>query len=809
MKFKNFGNYSYKYIYLSFSLIVSFWVISLFELIMTASNGLEQTNLAASLGYKILNDFWAGLGIGLLFSPLYLLFFFIKKPIGNTLIKVLFCIVVIGQFALVKYHLTTLINLGADLLGYSWNDIFITVSASESLSLLYFLPFILFPLLFLGINYVFNKFTNERQIFASAIILVIVFGSLKLIFSEASENDYQNKMYYLGADIFRYQQEKSIADAYNLSGRNDYPLLKYFKDSKDVLSPFFNIQAEKPNIVIIIVEGLGGEFVGKNAYRGFTPYIDSLMPKSLNWENFVSNSGRTFGVLSSLLGSLPYGEKGFLEENPLPSHFSLISVLKANDYTTSFYSGDNSSFDRKINFLEYNEIDHIIDENMFGPEYVKTQANAGGFSWGYPDEEIFKKTLLELDGKKQPRLDIIATLTNHEPFDFPSKNVYLTKVDSILASNQIFGVKKEEIIAYKNIFASLLYTDKSIENFMKAYAKRPEYNNTIFIITGDHRLIPIAQKDKLCRFHVPFLIYSPMLKQPEKFKSISSHWDVTPSLLSFLMNNYKFNKLKETSWMSQGLDTARQFRNIHQIPLMRSKGGVNDFIFRDYFYADGELFKINENFGTIKVNEPELLKMAADSLLEFKKLNGYLTKKNRIFPDSLNIYTQPAVRFTEAQMATIKDLTKGLTLDQIFIVARDFAFKKEYIKARLLCDYILNEDPNYADARTLKGRTFAWEGNFKTAEEQLLNVMKRTPFYDENYLALLDLYWWSKQDEKALNIAEKAKEHEIKNPEIGFKLAQAHKRMNNFSDANKVMDSILKLDPKNETYLTFKDSLKL
>jgi tetratricopeptide (TPR) repeat protein len=413
-----------------------------------------------------------------------------------------------------------------------------------------------------------------------------------------------------------------------------------------------------------------------------------------------------------------------------------------------------------------------------------------------------------LDGKKQPRLDIVMTLTNHEPFEFPSKSSYLAKVDSMLNSKQIFKIEKKEILAYKEVFASLLYTDKSIENFMKAYAERPDYNNTIFIITGDHRLIPIAQKDKLCRFHVPLLIFSPMLKKAENFKSVSSHWDVTPSLLSFLMNNYKFNKLKETSWMSQGLDTARQFRNIHKIPLMRYKGTINDYIYNDYFYADGELYKINENFGTNKVNEPELLKTVSDSLLEFKKLNSYLIVKNRIFPDSLNIYTQPAIQFTKEQLATIETLTKGLNYDQIFIAARDLAFKKELKNARLLCDYILNEYPNYADARTLKGRTFAWEGNYKSAEEQLLNVMKRTPYYEDTYSALMDLYWWSKQDEKALNLEQKAKESEIKSIEFSFKLAQAHKRVNNLGKAVKLIDSILKLHPKNETYLTFKNSLK-
>lgn len=808
MKFKDFNNYGFKYIYLSFSLILCFWAISIFELFMTASNSLEQTNTGVLLAYKFLNDFWAAIGIALLFFPLYLLFFFIKKPIGNILIKVLFCLTIIAQFSLVKYNLTTLVNLGADLLGYSLDDIYTTVTASESMSFVYFLPFIFFPLLFFGINYGLNKFTNKRQIFASAIVLIIVFGSSKMIFSESSETVYQNKMYYLGADIFRYQQEKSLVNAYDLSGRNDYPLLRSFQYSKDVLSPFFNIQEQKPNIVFIIVEGLGAEFVGKNAYRGFTPYLDSLISKSLYWENFVSNGGRTFGALPSLLGSLPYGDTGFLELNPLPSHFSLISVLKANDYTTSFYGGDNSSFDRKINFLEYNGIDYVIDQDKFGPGYVKTKENSGGFSWGYPDAEIFKKTLSELDHKKQPRLDIIATLTNHEPFDFPSKNIYLTKVDSLLNSNQLFGVEKDEIRNYKDIFACLLYTDKSIEDFMNAYAERPEYNNTIFIITGDHRLIPITQKDKLCRFHVPFYVFSPMLKKPEKFKSVSSHWDVTPSLLSFLMNNYKFNKLKETSWMSQGLDTAKQFRNIHKIPLMRYKGAVNDYIYKDYFYADGELFKINENFGMNKVTEPELLKTVSDSLLEFKKLNAYLTKRNKIFPDSLNIYTQPAVQFAKEQLATIETLTVGLNYDQSFMVARDLAFDKKYKNARLLCDYILNELPNYADVRTLKGRTYAWEGDYEHAEKELLNVIKRSPFYEDSYLAIMDLYWWSNQDEKSIGISKKAIENRIENPDISFKLAQAYQRMDNLNNANKIMDSILLVYPENEAFITFKKSLK-
>ena len=775
---KIYFNNSYPYIYLTFSVIVTFWLLSVFEIYTTLSNGSENQNIEIILFYKLLNDFWAGIAIGLLFFPLYIALLYIKKPLEVLLIKALFVLIIIIQFALVKYSLTSNINLGADLLGYSMDDMYTTVTASESLSLLYFLPFIVMPLLYLGINYLLKKFTNERQIYATSFIFIIILGSLKLVSHDSSAAVFQNKLNFLATDIFKFQNEKRKLDVSNLVYKKEFPLLKPFNETKDVLVPFFNIQSEKPNIVIIIAEGLGSDFIGGNSYGGFTPFLDSLTSKSLYWENFVSNTGRTFGAASSLLGSLPYGEKGFLELAPLPSHISLLSVLKANDYTTSYYCGDDSSFDRKINFLEYNEIDHVTDEKKFGPGFVKTKENSGGFSWGYPDAEIFKKTLSEMDSKKTPRLDVIMTLSNHEPFDFPSKDVYLKKVDNILNTNRRLDGIKEQVGTYKDIFAALLYTDTSIKNYMEAYSKRPEYKNTIFIITGDHRLIPIPQKDELCRFHVPLIIYSPMLKRAEKFKSVSSHWDVTPSLLSFLMNNYKFNKLAKTAWMGDGLDTAKEFRNIHQIPLMRYKGSINDYIYKDYMYSGGELYKINEKFESYKVYEENISKIIADSLLSFKRLNAYLTKKNKIFPSSLNIYSQPVVQFSKAELSIIKALKKDLNPDQTFIVARDLAFKKDYVNSRLLCDYILNEIPNYSEVRTLKGRMFAWEGKYDKAETELVDAIKRTPFETDAYLALMDVYKWSNQNAKAIKIGKKAIDSGIKNPDIDTKLAQAKASIN-------------------------------
>lgn len=806
MKIKSFLSNCFPYVYLTISLIIAFWFISGYEIYMKIANGIAIQNVPTTLLYKFINDFGTGILIGLLFFPLFTLIYFIKKTWSLTFIKVFFFLLIIGQYSLVKYNLTTLVNLGADVLGYSYNDMYTTVTASESFSILYFIPFIAFPLILLAINNIFLTHVTPKKAYIVLGIAIIACGALKLTVPNLSDTTYKNKLLFFVNDIFRFQTDKSAFTAADLFYKKEYPLVQPFDATPDVLGPFFEIKEEKPNIVMIIVEGLGAEFIGKNANRGFTPYLDSLIPKSLYWENFVSNAGRTFGALPSILGSLPYGEKGFLELNPLPSNISLVSILKANDYTTSFYCGDESSFDRKINFLEYNGIQNVVDINKFGPGYEMTKANAGGFSWGYPDGEIFKKNLSDLNSKKLPRLDVIMTLTNHEPFDFPEKKEYLKKVDAIINSNKTLELSKSEVETYKDIYACLLYTDNSIKNFIEAYSKRPEYKNTIFVITGDHRLIPIAQKDKLCRFHVPLYIYSPLLKKPKSFKSISSHWDITPSLVSFLMNNYKMNKMEKTAWMSTGLDTVQKFRNIHTIPIMQNKGSINELILKNYLYSDGDLFKIKENFEISEVNDSEMLQTISDSLKSAKKLNAYLTQKNKIIPNSINIYTKAAFEFSKEELKTIKQLTEGLNYDQIFMRAREFAFNKERNKARLLCTYILNEFPNYADVRTLKGRTLAWDKQYPKAEVEFLEVIKRTPFYSDSYLALMDMYWWSDQNEKGILVGKRGLANKVDAPELAGKLAQAYFRTNNIPRAKKIIDSVINKHPKNPELLKIKKS---
>ena len=75
-------------------------------------------------------------------------------------------------------------------------------------------------------------------------------------------------------------------------------------------------------------------------------------------------------------------------------------------------------------------------------------------------------------------------------------------------------------------------------------------------------------------------------------------------------------------------------------------------------------------------------------------------------------------------------------------------------------------------------------------------------------MALLDLYWWSNQHEKSIEIARKAFDNGLENSDISFKLAKAYMRMENIQKTEQIMDSLVKIYPENIDYITFKQTLK-
>lgn len=603
---------------------------------------------------------------------LFVIFFvgsFLSIKLARLVYTVLCLVLILVQVALTVYFTKTSALLGSDLYSYSVEEISQTVGAAGGLSI----GFIGTLLVVTGLAlFNFNFIANRVQSGAYWPIALVCLSALVTIFnvdtwasnhplqSENANNLVVNKPAYLAkATMTRFYEGKDsgvdiYADAYigdygetmasgevsqiNYLAENKYPFL-HRDETQDVLGPFFNPSAGPPNIVIIIVEGLGRAFTGTDAYLGsFTPFVDSLAQHSLYWENFLSEGGRTFAVLPALLGSLPFGQQGFADlGSRMPAHLSLPGILKKNGYQSAFYYGGSAQFDNMSALLRKQGVDRIVDEPTFGAGYQK-MPGANGFTWGYGDKDLFRHYFaVNTPADGRPKLQVLLTVSTHDPFKINEQEFYRQKAEKRIESLHLTENQKQDRRRYSLQFASVLYTDDALRQFFTTYRKRPDFDRTIFLITGDHRMPEIPMSTKLDRYHVPLLVYSPLLKRRATFRSISTHFDVGPTLLAFLKKNYNLSTPSVASWMGVGIDTTRQFQNLHAYPLKMTKSELVDFVMGPYMLNQNTLYRIDNTMNLAPVNEPGQFNRMNATFDQFKRRNEQFFNGAKLVPDSVLI----------------------------------------------------------------------------------------------------------------------------------------------------------------------------
>ena len=631
----------YEYIYLRLTITLPPEAIK-FEIFGIGHDTLMLLNLAA----------W-------LFFP-FMFIYVLGKPLASFISGLLIIFFIFVEIGLIQYLRTTSLLLGTDLFGYTIKEVYEIASSGGGFSASSIITFLI-GLILLIVLLRLSKYVKPNNYVLAAFILLSFVSLMFKQFtkpnigkynSEMAYNLVTNKAYHILTSTYLYVYPDDYTEealfSYFYTGitpigksfeylSDEYPFLR--KDqTPDVLGKYFNIGDKKPNLVFIIVESLGRAYSGEGAYlSSFTPFLDSLANRSLYWENVVSTAGRTFEVLPSVFGSMPYGTSGFAElGNKMPDGMSLISLLKERGYESRFFYGGDAVFDNMKLFLTKQHIDFIVDENSFGPEYKKMPADAGNFTWGYGEKDIFKKAfeVLATAGQK-PRLDIYLTLAMHDPYKIADQDYYEKKVEEKMANLNFGEAKKRDYRKYIANYATVLYFNDALRSFFKEYQKRDDYGNTIFFITGDHRMSSPPISTQIDRFHVPLVIYSPMLRMPAKFSSVVSHLDFTPSVVAFLKNNYKMSFPSSVPWLGQGLDSVKVFRNSMSMPFIRTKNEIIDYLDQDYYIVSNQLFKLSDGLVIDKLTDDRKLSEIRRKFEKFKVDNLKASLNNKLIPDSL------------------------------------------------------------------------------------------------------------------------------------------------------------------------------
>ncbi len=289
---------------------------------------------------------------------------------------------------------------------------------------------------------------------------------------------------------------------------NDYISEKFPTLTKNTAT----YQGKPKNIVIILQESLGAQFIGTLGGKPLSPNIDKLAKEGWLFENIYATGTRSVrGIEAITTGFTPTPARAVVKLNNAQNNFFTIAdFLGKQGYETSFIYGGEKHFDNMAGFFYGNGFKTIIDQQDYkNPKFTST--------WGVSDEDLFDKadeTFTKLQNEGKPFFSLVFSSSNHDPFEFPDSKIELYEQPKATRNN------------------TAKYADYAIGHFFNLAKKSNYWKDTIFLVIADHdsraagaSLIPIKN------FHIPALILGEGI-EPRRDKRLVSQIDMPTTLLS-------------------------------------------------------------------------------------------------------------------------------------------------------------------------------------------------------------------------------------------------------------------------------------
>lgn len=265
------------------------------------------------------------------------------------------------------------------------------------------------------------------------------------------------------------------------------------------------------NLVIIVEESLGAQFVHGLGGKGLTPCLDELLQQGWCFTQAYATGTRSVRGLEALVAGFPptISDAVLRLSGAQKKFFTLAQALKQHNYKSRFLYGGEADFDNMKSFFLGNGFDELYDRPSFKkPNFVGT--------WGVSDEDMFHKLDSLLSEKtKQPTFTLAFSVSNHSPWEYPQGRI---KVNGNPATSE----------------NAVRYADWALGDFFSKAKNSHYWEDTVFLVVADHdsrvfgaNLIPLKH------FHIPALILGADVK-PFKDNRIISQIDLPTTLLSLI-----------------------------------------------------------------------------------------------------------------------------------------------------------------------------------------------------------------------------------------------------------------------------------
>lgn len=284
------------------------------------------------------------------------------------------------------------------------------------------------------------------------------------------------------------------------------------------------------NVVVLILESYSKQHIGfynqtlrNGTYKGFTPFLDSLITQgAMTFKYSYANGRKSIEGMPSVLSSLPnFVEPLFLTPASLNAMSGLARELGENKgYTTAFFHGAQNgsmgfqAFARATGFERYYGRDEFnADPNFHGDDDFDG-------TWAIWDEEFFQFFAEQLGTLQEPFMTALFSASSHDPFVVPEK--YQGRFPQ----------------GERPLQQCIAYTDYALKRFFETASRQPWFNNTLFVITADHvsQQIDPFYCTTLGNYCVPIILYAPGDPSLHGYdeERVVEQIDIMPTVLNYL-----------------------------------------------------------------------------------------------------------------------------------------------------------------------------------------------------------------------------------------------------------------------------------
>ncbi|WP_197205042.1 LTA synthase family protein [Cytobacillus firmus] len=367
----------------------------------------------------------------------------------------------------------------------------------------------------------------------TAFILFAAFYPLKDTFSDQYKVSLTGILPAHIYDLSRTYHNLAAAKEITAEEKTELEILKdYFNGKQDLLksSPYFG-KLKGKNIIVVQAESLNDFPIGLEVNgEEITPHLNELISTSHYYPNIYLQIGRgntsdaEFAANNSLY---PIADMGVYKTYPKNNFLSLPQVLKKEGYATSAAHGNSPEFwNRRLAYPNQGF------DNFYSTEHLKINEDEV-IGMGVSDRSMFKQMIDIYKEEEKPFYSFIVSLTNHRPFDLPGKYQSLDLPAEF--TDTLTG----------NYLQATHYFDQSIGYFIEKLKEEHIWDDSIFVVYGDHYGPIPKDKDEIDQllginfnqkeqFNVPMIIHHPGQTAAVKNEIIGSQLDIFPTLASLI-----------------------------------------------------------------------------------------------------------------------------------------------------------------------------------------------------------------------------------------------------------------------------------